>query len=283
MDHIPEIRVIVTGSSSFELANQIGEPLVGRKWQFTLYPIAQLELNNYENSSETLKNLEERIIYGSYPEVISSIGYDEKRDILREIKDGYLYKDLLMFAGIKKADKIHTVLQKLAFQIGKEVSLNEIGNSVGLNSRTVENYLDLLEKVFIIKRVTGFSRNLRKEITKTSRYYFYDNGIRNVLINNFNALNARSSDEVGMLWENYLFMERLKKTEYQNIHMNRYFWRTWDRKEIDLIEEYDGELYGYEFKWKNKKTSKTPKEWINTYENAHYEVINRENYLDFIA
>lgn len=280
VDHIEGIKVIATGSSSFELSNQVGEPLVGRKWQFTLYPISQLELQDTENKHETFSNISDRLIYGSYPDVVTAIGIKEKKEIINSIVDGYLYKDVLEFEEVKKSQKIIDILKLIAFQIGQEVSLHEIGNSVNLDSRTVERYLDLLEKVFIVKRVRGFSRNLRKEVTKTSRFYFYDNGIRNAIIENFNDLNTRN--DVGQLWENYLFMERMKRNEYKNISANIYFWRTWDKKEIDLVEEREGKLFGYEFKWGEKVDAKAPKDWVNTYDNASYEVINKENYLDFI-
>jgi len=279
VDSIEDICVIATGSSSFELANQIGEPLVGRKWTYNLFPISQLELSPEESLLDTKTALDERLIYGSYPEVINAAGLEEKRKTLFEIVNSYLYKDVLSYGGIRKSDKINSLLKMIAFQIGKEVSLNELGNSLDLDSRTVENYLDVLEKSFIIKRVFGFSRNLRKEITKTSRFYFLDNGIRNAIIGNLNELDSR--DDVGMLWENYLFMERMKKREYKGIYANQYFWRTYDKKEIDLVEERDGKLFGYEFKWGNKKNKK-PKDWLETYKEAEYKVVNQENYLDFI-
>lgn len=280
VDHIDGIKVIATGSSSFELAHQVGEPLVGRKWQFTLYPISQLEMQNIENKHETLSNISDRLIYGSYPDVITTLGIKEKKEIINSIVDGYLYRDILEFEEIKKSQKIIDILKLIAFQIGQEVSLHEIGNSINLDSRTVERYLDLLEKVFIVKRVRGFSRNLRKEITKTSRYYFYDNGIRNAVVGNFNDLDTRN--DIGQLWENYLFMERMKRNEYKGIDTNVYFWRTWDKKEIDLVEEREGKLFGYEFKWSEKNKTKAPKDWLETYDNAEYKVVNKDNYLDFI-
>lgn len=280
VDQIPGIVIMATGSSSFELANQIGEPLVGRKWQYILYPIAQLELNAQENSFEARTRLPYRLIYGGYPKVVTSKALQEKRDLLQAILESYLYKDLLMYDEIRKSQKILDILKLLAFQIGKEVSLHEIGSSVGLDLRTVEKYIDLLEKVFVVRRVFGFSRNLRKEITKTSRVYFFDNGIRNAIINNFNDLSTRN--DVGQLWENYLFIERMKKQHYQKIYANNYFWRTWDHKEIDLVEERDGKLLGYEFKW-GMKRSKAPKDWLNTYKEAQFQVVNQENYLEFIS
>jgi uncharacterized protein len=280
VDHIKDIRVIATGSSSFELANQIGEPLVGRKWQFILYPIAQLELNPLENLFETKAKLESRLIYGSYPEVIIQNDLKLKQQLLHSLVDNYLYRDLLELENIKKSQKILDLLKLIAFQIGQEVSIGEVANSLNLNERTIEKYLDLLAKVFVVKRVYGFSRNLRKEVTKTSRYYFYDNGVRNAIINNFNDLNTRN--DIGQLWENYLFMERLKKQAYLFIFSNNYFWRTYDKKEIDLVEERAGKLFGFEFKW-GDKAKKAPKDWLETYSNAEYQVINKNNYLEFIA
>jgi uncharacterized protein len=279
VDNFEGIKVLATGSSSFELANQIGEPLVGRKWQFTLYPIAQLELAEYENRGDMENKLDSRLIYGSYPDVVKVEAFDEKRDILNEIVDSYLYRDLLEFNEIKKSQKIIDILKNIAFQIGSEVSLQELSSAVSLNARTVEKYLDLLEKTFVIKRVYGFSRNLRKEVVKMSKYYFYDNGVRNAVIQNFNALDLRN--DAGQLWENYLFMERLKRNEYKNISSNIYFWRTYDQKEIDLIEEREGKLFGYEFKYGDKKV-KPPKDWTETYKNASFAVINKENYLEFL-
>ena len=280
VDHIKGIKVMAAGSSSFELAHQVGEPLVGRKWQFYLYPIAQLEMNRLEAPYQTKSRLESRLIYGAYPEVITTRDLALKRELLNSIVDSYLYRDLLELNGIRKPRKIIDVLKMLAFQIGSEVSLSELGNNVNLDLRTIERYLDLLEKVFVIRKVDGFSRNLRKEITKNSRYYFFDNGVRNALINNFNDLKTRN--DVGQLWENYLFMERIKKQHYQNIQVNRYFWRTYTQQEIDLVEEREGNLFGYEFKWGRKK-GKHPSEWRKAYPEAEYRTINQDNYLDFIT
>lgn len=280
VDHIDGIKIIATGSSSFDLANQVGEPLVGRKWQYTLYPIAQLELALLENRSETETNLEYRLIYGSYPEVLVNNDISYKVQILNSIIDNYLFKDILEYEGIKKSNKILDLLRLLAFQIGKEVSLTELGNQLNLDQKTVEKYLDLLEKVFVIKRVFGYSGNLRKEVTKSSRFYFFDNGIRNAIINNFNPLNIRN--DIGMLWENYLFMERIKRQAYLAIYANTYFWRTYDQKEVDMVEERDGKLFGFEFKWSDK-ASKSANDWLKTYDNAEFETINKSNYLEFIT
>lgn len=280
VDHIKNIKVIVTGSSSFDLANQIGEPLVGRAYTLLLYPLAQLEIKSMESPVETKSNLASRLIYGSYPEIIVTKDNSIREKNLREIINSYLYKDILELEGIKRSGKIYRLLQLLAFQIGKEVSLSELGRQLEMNKNTVERYIDLLEKNFVVKRLSGFSRNLRKEVSKNSRYYFLDNGIRNAIIGNFNVIQSR--DDIGMLWENYIIIERMKKQEYSAISANNYFWRTYDRKEIDLVEERGGKLYGYEIKW-GGKLSKPPKDWLATYKNASFEVINQDNYLNFIT
>lgn len=279
VDHIKGIKVIATGSSSFDLAKNIGEPLTGRKFILKLYPLAQMEISGVEERHETEANLETRLIYGSYPEIVTT-GDNKKRELyLRETVSSYLYKDILELDGIRQSGKIVRLLQLLAFQIGKEVSYNELGTQLGMSKNTVERYLDLLEKAFVIFKLTGFSRNRRKEISKSPRYYFYDNGIRNAVISNLNPVEIR--DDIGVLWENYIIMERLKRQEYLQIAANNYFWRTYDRKEIDLVEEREGNLYGYEIKWK-KDGMKPPKGWLDTYNNATYEIITRNNYLDFI-
>ncbi len=280
VDQIPNIKVIATGSASFDLSQQVGEPLVGRKWQYELYPISQLELLQYENPFETLSKLESRLIFGGYPEIVTAKNNSQKREMLQAILDGYLFKDILLFEGLKKSAKLVQILKLIAFQIGHEVSLRELAQHTELNGATVARYLDLLEKVFIIRRLSGFRRNLRTEVTKTGRYYFIDNGIRNILINNLNQLEDRS--DVGELWENYLYMERLKKREYRKIYANEYFWRTHAQNEIDLIEERNGKLSGFEFKW-GKKYSKKYRLFTETYDNASCQIINRDNYLKFIA
>jgi len=280
VDSIPAIRIIATGSSSFDLAHQVGEPLVGRKWQYILYPIAQLELSTAETPLGSKLKLESRLIYGSYPEVITAQGYRDKQTVLESIVDGALFKDVFMLEGVKKPSKIVQLTKALALQIGSQVSLTELSNMLNINLATVERYLDLLEKTFIIVRVSGFRRNLRTELTKTCRYYFWDNGIRNALINNFNPLDVRS--DAGQLWENYIFIERMKKRDYQHISSNIYFWRTHDRQEIDLVEERGGKLYGIEIKWSPKKV-RPPRTWLASYPNAEFATINRENYLEFIT
>lgn len=279
-DHIPNIKIIATGSSSFELAGQIGEPLTGRKHTLILFPVSQIELAKLYNNYELKSKLEDFMIFGGYPEVAAGSNREEKIKHLNEIVQSYLLKDILELEQVKNSKLLLDLLRLLAFQIGSEVSLTEIGNHLNIDYKTVARYIDLFEKAFVIYNLRGFSRNLRKEITKKSKYYFYDTGIRNAVVSNFNAIEER--DDVGMLWENFLFIERLKKQKYANLHANNYFWRTWDQKEIDLIEERDGKLFGYEFKWGNK-LCKPPKDWIKTYKNAEYEIINQENYLKFIS
>jgi predicted AAA+ superfamily ATPase len=280
VDHIKGIKIIATGSSAFDLAKDIGEPLTGRKITLKLFPLAQMEIQNIEALHETRATLESRLIYGSYPEIVTTQDNKERESYLKEIISSYLYKDILELDGIKHSDKIARLLQLLAFQIGKEVSYAELGTQLGMSKNTAERYLDLLEKAFVIYKLPGFSRNLRKEITKNPRYYFYDIGIRNALINNFNPLKLR--DDIGMLWENYIISERFKKQEYKQISSNNYFWRTYAQKEIDLIEERSGKLYGYEIKWGAKKP-KAPKDWTKSYKNAKYKIINTDNYLEFIT
>lgn len=280
VDQIPGIKIIATGSSSFDLRNQVGEPLTGRKRTLILYPISQLELKNFNNEYDLKNKLEKYLIYGSYPEVIKNDSLKEKEEILNEIVDSYLLKDILEFKRIKGSKVLLDLLRLLAFQIGGEVSLSELGRQLGLDYKTVARYLDLFEKSFIIYNLRGFSRNLRKEITKKSKYYFLDNGLRNAIIANFNSLNLRN--DVGQLWENFIITERIKKQAYKKISVNNYFWRTWEGKEIDLIEERGGKLYGYEIKWKPQKAS-SPKDWRENYPNSEFKVISQDNYLDFIA
>jgi predicted AAA+ superfamily ATPase len=280
VDEIPTIHVIVSGSSMFELNNKLGEPLVGRSHIVQLFPFAQLEYQNQENLIETDARLEQRLIFGSYPELLHLATIDEKTDYIEGLVNSYLLKDILAYEGIKKADKIIDLLRLIAFQIGSEVSIDELAlNLKGISRNTIETYLDLLSKVFIIYPVKGFSRNLRKEISKSNRWYFYDNGIRNALIRNYNPLNLRN--DIGQLWENYLMAERLKVNNYLKRRVNTYFWRTYDQQEIDLIEESGTNLAAFEFKW-NKNKVKIPTAWKNNYPDATFEVINNENHIPFV-
>jgi len=279
VDHMPHVKIIATGSSSFDLAKDVGEPPTGRKFVLPLFPLAQMEISRIEKRHETEANLESRLIYGSYPEVVTTRDNAKREDYLREIISSYLLKDILQLEGIRYADKLVRLLQLLAFQLGSEVSITELGRQLGMSKNTVERYVDLLEKVFVIYRRIGFSRNLRKEITKNPRFYFFDNGIRNALIGNFNPLAIRN--DLGELWENYIVTERYKRQEYVRQTTNAYFWRTYDKKEIDLVEEGKGELWGYEIKWKNAPV-KIPRDWSTGYPTAGFSVIHRENYLEFI-
>ncbi len=282
VDQIPQIKVIATGSSSFDLSNKVGEPLTGRSITEVLYPVSQIELKNQISYLETVSSLEERLIYGSYPEVITLDTMDSKRSYLIELTDSYLLKDLMDLENTKSSNLLIDLLILIAFQIGKEVSLQELGNRLNISKNTVSRYLFLLEKAFVIINIRGYSSNLRKEVTQNSRYYFYDNGIRNALIRNFNPISLRG--DIGQLWENFLFIERLKKQEYLNIYSNNYFWRTYDKKEIDLVESREGKLFGYEFKYsKSTIPTATSKEWLSTYPNSSLNVVTKENYLDFIT
>ncbi len=280
VDQIENIKVIATGSSSFDLSNKLGEPLVGRQRIKKLFPLSVIELADNYGKMFLHEELENILIYGSYPEIITAKSYSEKKDYLVQNRDSYLYKDILEFEKIRNNRKILDLLRLIAFQIGHEVSLQEIGNSLNISKNTVERYLDLLEKSFVLINVRGFSKNLRKEVTKMSRYYFYDIGIRNAVIENFNPIENRN--DVGVLWENFIVMERLKKQAYHKIYANNYFWRTYDQKEIDWVEERDGKLFGYEIKWGNKKC-KEPKLWKETYDNAEFKIINQDNYFDFVS
>ncbi len=280
VDHLPHVKVIATGSSTFDLAKQVGEPLTGRKFTIKMHPISQLELNKIEHQAQTKANLESRLIFGSYPEVITHADNDFRKEYLHELVSSYLLKDILALASVQKPKKLIDLLILLAFQIGKEVSLSELATQLSIGRNTVEKYLDLLEQVYVLVNIRGFSRNLRKEVTKTSRYYFCDTGIRNALINNFNGLSRR--EDIGALWENYLVMERLKKQEYQRLWSHNFFWRTHDQKEIDWVEDREGQLHGYEFKWGNRDVS-SPKLWKDTYPEASFECINSSNYLPFIV
>ncbi|TDE55185.1 ATP-binding protein [Flavobacterium sp. GT3P67] len=281
VDSIEGIKIIATGSSIFDLNNTLGEPLVGRKNTLFLFPLAQMEYSQYENYKQTAEKLEERLLFGSYPELIQYSDWEDKKEYLYEIINSYLLKDILVFDGIKHADKIYDLLRLIAYQLGKEVSLQELANQLQMSKNTVATYLDLLSKVFIIFKVEGFSRNLRKEIVKSSRWYFYDNGIRNGIINNFNRLDSRT--DVGDLWENYLAVERVKKQNYLKIKNNNYFWRTYDQQELDWLEEKGEELAGFEFKWSETKKVKIPTAFAKAYPDATFEVINKSNYLDFIT
>ena len=281
VDKIKKIKIIVTGSSAFNLSSSTGEPLTGRQKIFKLLPLSEKEFQQIESPTERRDKLEERLVYGNYPELIQIYTREKKADYLRELVNSYLLKDILAFENIKNSTKILNLLRLIAFQIGRDVSYNEIGTQLQMNKGTVNKYLDLLTKVFILYKVEGFSRNLRKEITKNSRWYFYDNGIRNMVIANMNPLNIRN--DVGQLWENYIISERLKFQRYNRMIVNNFFWRTYDQQEIDWVEERGGNLYGFEFKWNIKKQPKQPIGWKNAYPESKFEVINVENYRQWLS
>lgn len=280
VDSIDGIKIIATGSSVFDLSNNLGEPLVGRKNTMYLFPLSQMEFSEKENYKQTTENLEQRLLFGSYPELEQYDNWEEKEDYIGEIINSYLLKDILNFEGIKHSDKIYDLLRLIAFQVGQEVSLLELATQLQMSKNTVSNYLDLLSKVFVLFKIEGYSRNLRKEIVKSSRWYFYDNGIRNGIINNFNRIENRN--DIGALWENYLASERIKRQHYKKIRTNNYFWRTYDQQELDWLEEKGDNLAGFEFKWNENRKAKIPTAFAKAYPEATFEVINKQNYLDFI-
>lgn len=279
VDTIEGLKILVTGSSAFEINNQLGEPLVGRMKTINLFPIAQIEFSKTENLLQTRSNLEDRLILGSYPELSKIHNREEKISYLKELVNTQLLRDIFAFEGIKKRDKIIALLQIVAFRTGSELSLESVGRDLQISKNTVEKYLDLFSKVFIIYSVSGFSRNRDNEITKMKKWYFVDNGIRNAIINSFNPLNSR--EDVGKLWENYLNSERIKKMSYTENFVHDYFWRTHTKQEIDRIEEKDEQLSAFEYKY-GKTKAKIPTEFAKSYPNATFEIINQDNYLDYI-
>jgi uncharacterized protein len=279
IDEIEGLRIIISGSSSFDIHKNAGEPLTERKYTFTLYTLSENEYTQIENNINKMDKVRERLVFGNYPELLHLPDRQNKVDYLNEMISSYLLKDILVYEHIKNSQKIFNLLRLIAFQIGGEVSLQELGIQLGISKNTVEKYLDLLSKVFILHKVEGFSRNLRKEITKNSRWYFLDNGIRNAVIANFNPLQARN--DIGALWENYMISERLKYQEYKRISSNNYFWRTYEQQGIDWVEEKDGSLFGYEFKWKEEKV-KIPTQWKSAYPDASFELININNFSEWL-
>lgn len=280
VDEIPGIKIIVTGSSMFDLNNQTGEPLTGRKKTFFLFPLAQAEYAAGENYTDTVGRLEERIVYGNYPELVQYGSNEDKTAYLNELVSSYLLKDILDIDGIRNSSKMLDLLRLLAFQLGKEVSYDELGRQLGMSKNTVERYLDLLSKVFVLFKVQGFSRNLRKEITKSPKWYFYDTGVRNALVANFNPLSLRT--DTGELWENFVIAERIKFQHYKGMSVNNYFWRTYDQQEIDWVEDRGGKLYAFEIKWKTSSRTKVPSAWQQAYPAAKFQTITPENYLDWV-
>ena len=281
VDHVEGIKVLVTGSSAFDISNHTGEPLTGRKVTYNLYALSEEELAQVEDVLTRKDKLYQRLVYGNYPELLQKRTTAAKEEYLREILGSYLLKDILAFENIRNADKIFDLLRLISYQIGGEVSLQELGNQLDMSKNTVDKYLDLLAKVYVLHKVKGFSKNLRKEVTKNSRWYFYDNGLRNAIIANLDPIDQRN--DVGQLWENYVISERIKYQKYHKLFVNNYFWRTYDQQEIDWVEERGTRLYGYEFKWNPNRHVKSPGAWKKTYENADFTVIHPENYRSWVG
>lgn len=279
-DGMKELKIIATGSSSFELANKIKEPLTGRTWTYNLYPLSFLELSKMRNDFELKSQLDNSLIFGAYPEVFTTENLNDKKKLLQEISSSYLYKDILKLENIKKSEKIYKLLKLLAFQISQEVSINELAVNLELSHEKVRKYLDLLEKSFIIFRLPALSKNPRKEIAKKDKIYFYDLGVRNVVIGNLNFLADRNDQ--GALFENFLVSERIKKNRYQEKFVSNYFWRAYTGSEIDYVEEEAGKFRAYEFKYGKNKV-RMPQKFFDSYGKSEFKVINKDNFLEFIV
>ena len=280
VDSIKGLKILATGSSAFDILNISGEPLTGRSNTVYLYPLWQGELK--ENAIQIKQNLDDRLVFGSYPELWHLTSSDEKKRYLSDLVNSYLLKDILILDGLRNASIVFSLLKMVAYQIGKEVSYNELGTALGISKNTVEKYLNLLTKVFVLYKVSAYSNNLRKEISKSQRWYFIDNGIRNAIIGDFEPMALRREDDKGMLWENYLFMERLKRNTYKKSNPDYYFWRTYDQQEVDLVEIRNKKIQTFEFKYSSKKRPKQPIAFKKAYPDASFEVINDKTYLDFI-
>jgi len=278
-DHFTGIQLIVTGSSSLELASSVNEPLTGRKWEYKMFPISWKELIDWQGLAKTLPKLEKLLVFGSYPEIVSNTG--EEIALLQNLSSSYLYKDLLNFKGIRRPELLHKLLQALAWQVGSEVSYNELSRTVQADKSTVSAYIDLLEKAFIIFKLNPFSRNLRSEISSSRKIFFIDNGMRNSIIGNYAAISNRN--DIGQLWENFLISERQKLLSYNGFYGNTYFWRTTRGQEIDYVEEIDGQIYAFEFKWNPKAKSKFPTSFVETYNPVMTQVIHQDNFWQWLG
>jgi len=278
IDNIPQVKVVATGSSSLDLANTTNEPLTGRKRQFKLYPLSFYEMSEHHGLLSETNHLPHRLIYGYYPDVVESPG--EERRLLQELTDSYLYKDILAFDKIRKSEQLMRLLRALAFQIGSQVSYTELGQLCGLDNKTVDKYITILEQTFVIFKLGSYSRNLRNELKTSRKIYFADNGIRNALIADFRPIDLR--DDIGKLWENFLVSERFKRNEYTGSYANSWFWRTQSQQEIDYVEEQDGYLTAYEFKWNPQAKTKQPTAFRTAYPNSTFYVINKDNISDFL-
>ncbi len=278
-DQMPGVQLYVSGSSAFEINQHINEPLTGRKWEYNLFPISWRELQDHLGYLKSKQELEQRLIFGMYPEVVTSLGLEEKT--LKQLISSYLYKDVLSIAGIRKPESIENLLKALAFQMGNEVSYNELSNLIGIDKNTVSTYIDILEKTFVIFKLQPFSRNLRNEISTKRKIYFFDNGLRNMLISNFSSLGYRN--DKGQLWENFLISERHKQNHYQDRIVNTYYWRTKQQQEIDFVEESNGQLNAFEFKFSDKKRAKLPITFDKAYPDTPLEVVSSENFQGFVS
>jgi len=276
-DQFKDVQLIVSGSSSFDLGNKLNEPLTGRKWEYELFPISWEEFEKKEGFIKAEQQIENRIIYGFYPEVLNNQG--KEREIIKNLTSSYLYRDILAFSEIRKPEILDNLLLALSLQVGSEVNYNELAQTIGVNKITIQKYIDILEKGYIVFRLYSFSRNIRNEIKRNRKIYFYDNGIRNMIIGNFNQLKLRA--DVGSLWENFLIAERIKQNVYKDTFARMYFWRTKQQQEVDFVEEKNGEISGFEFKWNPKTKIKFPETFVKTY-NANTKKIDRKNFREFI-
>ena len=278
-DQIPDVQLIATGSSSFDLANEVNEPLTGRKWEYRMYPLSFGEMVAHHGLLEEKRLLPHRLVYGYYPEVVTHPG--QEREILRQLSDSYLYRDILSWERIKKADKVVKLLQALAYQVGSEVNFNELGQLCSIDPKTAERYVNLLEQSFIVFRVGSFSRNLRNELKASRKIYFYDNGIRNAVIANFSQVEARQ--DVGALFENFMMAERRKWVEAHQVWRNTWFWRTTAMQEVDLVEEGDGRMWAFEFKWNPRRPCSFPRSFVDNYPAATCQVVTPANMDEFLG
>lgn len=278
-DNLPEVQIIATGSSAFELANKTNEPLTGRKWEYRIFPLSYEEMALHHGAMEEKRMLHTRLVYGYYPEIVANPG--QEKELLRVLTDSFLYKDILLWENIMKPDKLIRLMQALAFQVGNMVSYNELSRLVGLDNKTVERYINLLEQVFIIFRLGSFSRNLRNELSSSRKIYFYDNGIRNALIAAFQPVHVRQ--DIGVLWENWVVSERLKYLHYHDVWANTFFWRTAQQQEIDYVEEMNGELRAWEFKWNPTRKVSFPKTFVEKYQPVSCTAVTPDNFESFLG
>jgi len=276
-DQFKDVQLWISGSSSFTLAHELNEPLTGRKWEYEMYPISWEEFQNHVGFLKAEQSLTTRLIYGFYPDVINNPG--EEKEILKNLVDSYLYRDILSYAEIRKPEVLEKLVQALALQLGSEVNYNELSQTVGVDKNTIQRYISILEKGYVIFKLPSFSSNIRNEIKKNKKIYFYDNGIRNMIIGNFNEINLRQ--DKGGIWENFLISERIKQNEYKLTLAKSYFWRTTQQQEVDYVEEVNQAIIGYEFKWNAKKKVKLPKTFVEKY-NAQEKIINNENFREFV-